>query len=249
MENHAYNENLSKKELRDLRYHGKLEKRERLAGRSRARRYIIWGGVAVILVLAVWGAIVVSPENITPSRIGKPEPINGNDWTRGNSGAKVSIIEYSDFQCPACAVFSVYADKLILNYGDKIQFAYRHFPLISIHKTSVAAAVAAEAAGKQGKFWEMVDKLFQNQLSWSDKPNVRDILIEYAVDLSLDLQRFTIDIDSKDLQNKINEAYKNATAMGLNYTPSVFINGELIRNPASYEEFKTIIESAIETNP
>lgn len=242
------NQNLSKKELRDLKYRAKIAKREFQIGRNQSRRYLIWGGTALIIIFAVWGVIRAVPRDINQTGVGIPEAVSSNDWTRGNKDSKVTLIEYSDFQCPACASYALLLTKITQDYGDKVLFVYRHFPLVSIHKTAILSATAAEAAGKQNKFWEMSDKLFQNQSRWADNPDAEDMFIGYAGELGLDLNKYKSDLDSKELKNKIEDSYQKATAIRLNYTPSIFLNGNLIKNPASYDEFKAIIESAIEAN-
>ena len=248
MENQT-NTNLSKKELIDAKYQKKMEKRRDREVWVRNRSYFIWGGVVVLLILVIWGAIKVVPKNTDLTGVGKPDAIGSSDWMLGNKDAKVSIIEYSDFQCPACAAYASLLNKIIQDYGDKVIFVYRYFPLISIHKTAAISSMAAEAAGRQGKFWEMSNKLFENQSVWADNSKVQEIFVGYAQDLGLDINKFKSDLSSTEIKDKVNTAYDKAQAMNLSYTPSIFINNKLIQNPRSYEEFKTIIESEIEANP
>ncbi|KKR07814.1 MAG: protein-disulfide isomerase [Parcubacteria group bacterium GW2011_GWC1_39_29] len=248
MENQT-NINLSKKELRDAKYQEKMEKRQNREVWVRNKSYFIWGGVIVLLVLVIWGAIEAAPKNTDPMGVGKPDAISSSDWVLGNKDAKVSIIEYSDFQCPACAAYTSLLNKIIQDYGDNVVFVYRYFPLTSIHKTATISSMAAEAAGRQGKFWEMGNKLFENQSIWADSSKAQEIFTSYAQDLGLNINKFKSDLSSGEIKDKINTAYNKAQTMNLSYTPSIFINNKLIQNPRSYEEFKTIIESEIEANP
>jgi len=248
MENQT-NINLSKKGLRDAKYQEKMEKRQNREVWVRKKSYFIWGGVIMLLALVIWGAIKAAPKNTDPTDVGKPDAISSDDWVLGNKDAKISIIEYSDFQCPACAAYASLLNRIIQDYGDKVRFAYRYFPLISIHKTAIISSIAAEAAGRQGKFWEMSNKLFENQSDWADNSKAQEIFISYAQDLELDINRFKSDLSSGEIKDKVNTAYNKAQAINLSYTPSIFINNKLIQNPRSYEEFKTIIESAIKANP
>lgn len=96
-----------------------------------------------------------------------PNTINSDDWIQGNKDSKIVLIEYSDFQCPACASYFPITKKLTEEFSDKIVFVYRHYPLVNIHPYAEPMARAAEAAGKQGKFWEMYELIFANQATWS----------------------------------------------------------------------------------
>ena len=128
--------------------------------------------------------------------------------------------------------------------GAKVRFAYRHFPLPQ-HKNAKLAATVAEAAGLQGKFWEMHDLIFQNQSDWSEDKNAAVIFAKYAQDIGLDLARFQTDIASDEIKAKIENDYKSGVKAGVNSTPSFFLNGKKITNPRNYDEFKNAIEQAL----
>ena len=129
-------------------------------------------------------------------------------------------------------------------YGRQVRFAYRHFPLPQ-HKNAKLAATVAEAAGKQGKFWEMHDLIFQNQSDWSEEKNAAVIFAQYAQDLQLDLAKFQTDIASEEIKAKIENDYKSGVKAGVNSTPSFFLNGKKLDNPRNYDEFKNAIEQAL----
>jgi len=167
-----------------------------------------------------------------------------NDWTRGNPDSGVTLIEYSDFQCPACASYFPILEKLVEDEGANFLFVYRHFPLTQSHPKAELAAQAAEAAGKQGKFWEMHDLLFENQSEWSNTFNTRSKLAEYATELGLDTARFESDLESSDVKNKVSQNLNEARAIGFPGTPSFILNGEFIQSPQSLAEFKTLIQNS-----
>ncbi|OGI72699.1 hypothetical protein A3J61_00135 [Candidatus Nomurabacteria bacterium RIFCSPHIGHO2_02_FULL_38_15] len=167
------------------------------------------------------------------------------DWVRGDANAKVTLVEYSDFQCPACAAYYPLVKKLEEKFGSQMSFTYRHFPLSQIHKNAELAAMAAEAAGLQGKFWEMHDMLFENQTAWSNNYNAKKVFIGYAEKLVLNTDQFENDLDRKDLRDKIAANYKEGVSIGINGTPSFFVNGVKITNPKSYEEFEKIISEKL----
>ncbi|MBI4134401.1 MAG: thioredoxin domain-containing protein, partial [Candidatus Terrybacteria bacterium] len=125
---------------------------------------------------------------------------------------------------------------------------YRHFPLPN-HQNAKPAAYAAEAAGRQGKFWEMHDMVFKNQEEWQGKRNADEIFITYAQTLNLDEDQFKTDFASREIKEKVDNAYRSATDLGLNSTPTFFLNGTKIANPRNYDELKSTITQAINENP
>lgn len=174
--------------------------------------------------------------------------ISDNDWTEGNPAATLELIEYSDFECPACAGKAVWVRKIVDEFLNHIRFAYRHFPLKTIHDKAVLAARAAEAAGIQGKFWEMHDMLFERQSQWSEQSisSFESILDRYAVELGLNADKFNEDLDSGAVKKAVEEDSDSAMKAGLNSTPTFILNGEIIK-PRTENEFREIIRAAVES--
>lgn len=158
--------------------------------------------------------------------------------------AKVIVYEYSDFECPACRAFVPIIKNLKEKYKDEIALVYRHFPLIEIHPKAVYASQAAEAAGKQGKFWEMHDILFSRQDEWKNSQNHKELFIKYAQELNLDLKKFEEDYESQEIKNKILEERKEALNLGLTGTPSFFVNNRFV-NLTSFDSLEKEIEKEI----
>jgi len=158
------------------------------------------------------------------------------------------LIEYGDFQCPACATYEPVLQAITSEFAQHINFAYRHFPLRSIHDKADLTAQVSEAAGLQGKFWEMHDLIFANQKSWEfvTPSEAKTAFIEAAGVLGLDVAKFTQDLDSKEVKDKVDTAYKHAEAVGLGGTPTIFLNGELLQKPANLETFRQLIRQKIE---
>ncbi len=172
------------------------------------------------------------------------EPLDVNKgWSKGAKEAKVVIIEFSDFQCLFCALVQPTLDQVMELYGDRVRLVYRHFPLTKIHPYALKAAVAAEAAGNQGKFWEMHDKLYQNQ----EKLTVDD-LGRYAQELGLDMERFNKDLDSPELEKKVLTDKEDGLKAGVKGTPAFFINGTYISGNQPFEKFKELIEAELAIN-
>ena len=156
------------------------------------RQIASWFSVIAGIGLIVGGMIyLISRQG--PSSPGGPVAIEitiaSDDWVKGNKDAKVVLIEYSDFQCPACALYYPVLNKFSEEFGDRLAIVYRHFPLPQ-HQHAKSMAYAAEAAGKQGKFWEMHDMIFDNQRSWTNQRNVKDTVLGYAKTLGLNIEQF-----------------------------------------------------------
>lgn len=205
-----------------------------------------WFAVVALIVVAL-GLVIFGAKNSSISSTGGASlasAVDALDHMKGDSEASVTLVEYSDFQCPACRSYAPVVKSLMEEYGDRINFVYRHFPLPQ-HTEAITAALAAEAAGKQGKFFEMHDLLFANQDDWAGANNAREIVESYAVELGLDMEAFALDIDSEEAEEKIKNDIKtgqNSRVMG---TPTFFLNGAQISNPKTIESFKTLIEDAI----
>lgn len=208
----------------------------------------------IIIVMASMGLIVLGVAALTglqgsgaPSQTALlSNAISTGDWTAGNPGARATIIEYADFECPACGAYHPIVKRLVSEYSDRIRFVYRYFPLRQIHWNAELAADAAEAAGRQGKFWEMHDSIFENQAKWSVVPGLaREEFTRYASSLGLDMKKFAADIDSQSVKDRIESDYQSGIAAGVDHTPTFFLNGRQIQNPQNYEEFKNLLDVAL----
>lgn len=208
--------------------------------------------VVVVVVAGVTsGGFSTGPAGGTPSStfVATSVPaLTADDWTRGNASATVSVIEYGDFECPACAEYASIVDQLVTAYGNRVVFAFREFPLYSIHPNGGISAQAAEAAGLQGKFWEMNALLYQKQSEWT--PTVPTMVVSqyfntYATSLGLNVAKFDADIGSSKVTNKIQTDVTGGNAAQIDHTPTFFVNLKQITNPASYDEFKAVLDAAL----
>lgn len=163
---------------------------------------------------------------------------------KGNPEAGVTLVEYADFQCPACAQFYPVVTSIVEQYGDKMAFEYKHFPLVSVHPFALPAAKAAEAAGQQGKFFEMYDKLFTNQNAWSKSATPQVFFTQYAEELGLDMSLFKTHLRASVLDDHIKGQFNEARDLGLTGTPSFYLNGQRMEFK-TMQEFIGAIESAL----
>jgi cyclophilin family peptidyl-prolyl cis-trans isomerase/protein-disulfide isomerase len=152
--------------------------------------------------------------------------VTEQDWVKGASDAAVTVIEYADFQCPACAGVGPLLDQLLEARQGNVRLVYRHFPLITIHDKAMITAEASEAAGAQGKFWEMHDLLFERQQQWAAKSptDMPDVLSGYAGELGLDVTAFKKALTEHTYQAKVKKQYDDSSALGLPGTPSLIFN-------------------------
>ena len=215
---------------------------------SSTKSTALWIIATLIVAVSVFAIVKIAskssgetPETSTiPANVSE---VTDLDQTKGNKSSKIILVEYSDFQCPACAAYSPLVKQINNEMSEKILFVYRHFPLAQ-HKNARPAAYAAEAAGRQGKFWEMHDMIFENQLSWSKSSpgEAEDTFGTYAEKLGLNMEQFKTDRESDEVEEKVDNDYKSGTSSGVPGTPAFFVNGKKLPNPRSYEEFKQLIE-------
>ena len=174
--------------------------------------------------------------------------IGAGDWTKGKADAKVILIEYGDFQCPACGTYYPMMRQIVEEYGDRILFAFREYPLGTIHPYGNLAAQAAESAGVQGKFWEMYDQLYDNQQSWSRGDDVKKTFADYAQTIGIDVTRWQQDLESAAVKSKITTDVAGGDAGGVDGTPSFYLNNVKVENPKSVEGFRTLLDEALSSS-
>ena len=142
----------------------------------------------------------------------------------GSPTASVTVEEFADFQCGACASVHTTMKNVQAAYGSRIKFVYRHFPL-QMHKNAYDASVAAEAAGQQGKFWDMQNQIFNNQKAWENSTNVREVFEGYAQNIGLDVEKFKADMLGMATKTRVDADMQRGRAWGVSSTPTLFVNG------------------------
>ncbi len=180
-----------------------------------------------------------------PSRPSRPDPnrrysVNTKGSpVKGNPSAKLAVVEFSDFQCPFCGRVTPTLEQIQDEYGDKVRIVFKHLPL-SIHPKAPAAHAAAEAAHRQGKFWEMHDLIFANQREMSEER-----YLEYASQLGLDLDRFKKDVASAEVRKRISDDTAEAARLGVTGTPGFFVNGRFVSGAQPFSTFKGLIDEEL----
>jgi protein-disulfide isomerase len=165
-------------------------------------------------------------------------PIGLRDHIRGSADAPVILLEYGDFQCPYCGAAHPEVEQVRKRLGKRLAFVYRHFPLTTLHPRAEPAAEASEAAGAQGRFWEMHDILFERQDALEDED-----LLSYAREIALDLRRFASDLVNGTHAPRVREDFRTGVRSGVNGTPTFFINGLRYNGPADARALLAAMES------
>jgi protein-disulfide isomerase len=165
----------------------------------------------------------------------------GGGRIRGDANAPVTLVEYGDYQCPTCGRYHPIVSELLNRYPGKLKLQYHHYPLIQIHPNAMPAALAAEAAADQGKFWEMHDLIFEHQEEWSRTPNAEASFVQYAIQLGLDANKFQQSMRSPETRDRVlaDVTKGNAVVAG---TPTFIINGEVLTDLLSLEGMAEVID-------
>jgi protein-disulfide isomerase len=170
--------------------------------------------------------------------------VNGN-YLGATESAKIAITEFGDFQCPACGSYHPMLKQMLTEFAGKVNFTFRNFPLTQ-HKNSNISAQAAEAAGIQGKFWQMHDKIYETQAEWSGSSDAKNIFISYAQALNLNVEQFKKDIDSDSVKNKIQSDTNDGNLVKVDATPTFYLNGvKMDTMPPTYEGIQKLINSEL----
>lgn len=186
-----------------------------------------------------------SCSDAAPSHLfGTPE-----DWCIGARHPRVVLLEYGDYQCPPCVALHLSMVDILANHPDDVRFVFRHFPTRR-HRNAEKAAEVAEAAGAQGKFWQMHAKLYENQRDWYGLSDPMPAFMRYARDVGLDVPRFIADVRSARYQPKIRASKDEARRLGVRGTPALFINGERVHKlPLRPGDLETHVVDALRREP
>lgn len=209
------------------------------------KKYGLYSLLAVALIGgAVW--LVKNKPGATDTAVALTVDLNnGGDWVRGTPDAPLVVVEFSDFQCPACAAREPLVQQAQDELGDQMVLVYRHFPLTSLHKNAQLAAQAAEAAGIQGKFWEMHDVLFEQQTTWSGETDPTPLFIGYAQTLGMNVDQFTSNLTSSVVKDAVASDLASGSQVGISGTPTFYVNGKKMGSVANYPQFLEFIKSQL----
>ncbi len=224
--------------------------KNRASKRPPPKNYLPLGIIGGVLIAALAGGAWLWRGARTPhgtGAIAAGSPGAQPPRASGPESAPLQLEEFGDYQCPPCGQFYPEVEKLKSDYGDKLHFIFRHYPLTQAHQHALVAAHAAEAAGLQNHFWELHDRLYRNQRDWTKATDPRTLFADYARAVGLDVARFTRDMDGAEVDARIVADHERAKSIGVKATPTFFLNGrELsaskIKTPA---DLRAALEAAL----
>ncbi len=250
-------EGLTKKQFKELRKLEKLQSHS-LEQKSNTVKWVSISVVSALFLLLFVGMIIVAKNKNKPQIADGGIKFANNGHTRvmtkegtdATNSADVStkaltMVEYGDLQCPACKAFHPIDIQLLKAYPGQLKLVFKNFPLTSAHPNAMAAAIAAEAVGRQGKYFEIVDLLYDKQDEWAGQDNPQSKFEEYVKGLGVNVEQFKKDQKDPAIATLINDERNEGISNGVSGTPSYFINGRKIDNPSSLEAFKKIVNDEL----
>lgn len=204
---------------------------------------ILIGIVAVSIALVI-GAVFFLAQPEKPVVLSEATLIKPDSLKIASEGAKLTIVEFGDFQCPACKAAHPGLKQALAEYPGQVNFVFRHYPL-PMHANAREAAKAVEAANRQGKVWEMYDKIFETQDAWGSENNPTEKFKQYAAELGMDAEKLATDMQDGAILEKINNDVADGNTSGVNATPTFFFNNELYRGGINYTDFKAAIDARL----
>lgn len=200
----------------------------------------ILGGLGILTVAAVVLLAFLSGGSTPKQAPSNANLVPADAYQTGPTNAKVTVVEFGDFQCPACGEEAATVKELRTEYAGKVNFVFRHFPL-SIHANAQIGAEAAEAAGAQGKFWQMYDLLYSSQSQWVDSTDPVSLFVGYAQSLGLDTTTFKSDVDNYKYVTKIRRDMADGSTLGVTATPTFYVNGIQYIGTMPLNNFQNVI--------
>lgn len=204
-------------------------------------------GFILIACVIVFGAILILQKKDASAPNNGQSGDTTSKHVKGENAKKVTLVEYGDFQCPACGGYYPIVEAVVEKYKADIEFQFVNFPLNQIHPNAMLAHRSAEAASNQNNFWEMYALLYENQTTWSsmNPAQAESAFRSYAESLNLNMDKFTADQKSSAVNELINADISKGKGIGVTSTPTFFINDKKIENPKDQDAFEKLIEDAI----
>lgn len=213
------------------------------------KKMMLWGLAAIIASLALFvGYRQFMKGRPTPPAT-DPLAVTDSDWKRGAIAPELYLIAYEDLQCPACKAYEPVVKRILETFPTQLGLVFRHYPLTRTHPNAFAAAAAAQAAGEQGKFFDLTDLLYEHQSDWAPLPNPEGKFEEYAKQLNLNIDEWNTARNSSRVKDVIKAQQKVGDTLGVQGTPTFFLNGKKLENPQSIEEFRAIVQQALDKLP
>lgn len=168
---------------------------------------------------------------------------NGN-YLPVSPSATTTLVEFGDYECPACATYDPMVKQLLTEYSGKLTFVFRNYPLPQ-HTNAPISSYAVEAAGLQGKYWQMHDKIYETQNDWANLSDAKSVFVGFAQGFNLNVDQFTKDLASLIIKNIVQNDLNDGNTIGITETPTFYLNGQKITLTGSYEQLKSLVAAAV----
>ena len=213
-------------------------------------------GIVATIVLIVGGVLLmsrgttsnkkaISSEILIPANEYVTGGIESGNYLPANPSTKVTLVEFGDYQCPACIEYHPLVKQILSEFSGQVNYVFRNFPL-SQHVNAPISAYAVEAAGLQGKYWQMHDKIYESTGEWVASSDPKNVFIGYAGNLGLDVDKFKTDIDSDTVKNKVQSDMNDGNLVKLDATPTFYLNGVKVKGlTGSYAGLKSVISAEL----
>ncbi len=209
-----------------------------------AKLISIIGALTLLMIIGGVFLLSKSPSSTTGTKADNALLIKNDSHKISTDSAKVTFVEFGDYQCPACGAAQPSVKQLLNTYSGRVNFVFRHFPLPQ-HANAIKAAMTAEAAGAQGKYWEMHELLYDKQDEWSNVANPDETFLNYAKQLQLDPTRFTQDSQKDAFKTFITQDLNDGKQLGVNSTPTFYINDTKYTGSFGYDNLKLALDEAL----
>lgn len=206
----------------------------------------LFGGIILATVALIAGAIFFLSGKPSASTVLADQKllVRDDSFKTATGSSKVTLVEFGDYQCPACSLYHPMVKALLEKYKDSLMFVFREYPL-PMHQYAPISAAAAVAAGRQGKYWEMHTMLYERQSEWSTGTDAREKIVGYAKEIGLSMDQFTRDLDSKEVKDFIDRDVADGEALSVNATPTFYINRKKVENVGTLGEFESLIQAEL----
>jgi protein-disulfide isomerase len=200
--------------------------------------------VGLLTIIIIVGGAFLFSRSSEPTPVDVERLVRSHSPQEGSAAAPLTLVEFADFQCPSCAATNPVLKQLKVDYGEELNFVFRHFPLETIHPQARLASLVAAAAGEQNKFWDMHDLLYERQAAWANNSAALEIFTGYAEELDLDVDRFKQAIDNEKFAADIEQDQADGQSLRIPGTPTFFINGSPFVGSPSYQNLKAALDAA-----
>jgi protein-disulfide isomerase len=206
---------------------------------------LIAGGVFLMSRGTSSGAKQISSNILVPKNAYMAGGVSQGSYLPATSSAKLTLVEFGDYECPACIEYHPFVKQILSEFSGQVNYVFRNYPL-SQHANAPVSAYAAEAAGLQGKYWQMHDKIYESTGEWVASSDAKSIFIGYAGVLGLDVKKFTSDIDSDTVKGKVQSDMNDGNLVKLDATPTFYINGVKVNSlTGNYANFKSVVSAEL----